>query len=157
MLKTIKKRIDFIEISKKGKRIFTKGFILQKYKRNLSSKENFDDVRVGYTITKKVGGAVIRNKIKKAGNAPVLPNSIEPNNAPGIAATMPEKIINEIPFPTPLEVICSPSHIKNIVPPTSVVTVVISKNIPGLITILLEVSRPFATPNPCIVDKIKVP
>tara|TARA_B100001123_G_C15340014_1_gene1034460 strand:- start:2078 stop:2410 length:333 start_codon:yes stop_codon:yes gene_type:complete len=65
LLKTIKKRIDFIEISKKGKRIFTKGFILQKYKRNLSSKENFDDVRVGYTITKKVGGAVIRNKIKR--------------------------------------------------------------------------------------------
>ena len=32
-----------------------------------------------------------------------------------------EKIINEIPFPTPRSVTCSPSHIMNIAPVTSVV------------------------------------
>ena len=57
LLKTIKKRIDFIKISKKGKKSFTKVFILQKYKRSLA--------RVGFTITKKIGGAVVRNKIKR--------------------------------------------------------------------------------------------
>lgn len=63
LLKTIKKRVDFINVSKKGKKKFTKGFILQQYKRDLSSKEN--TARIGFTITKKIGGAVIRNKIKR--------------------------------------------------------------------------------------------
>ena len=57
-----------------------------------------------------------------------------------------EKIIKEIPFPIPLCVICSPNHIKKTVPATIVVTVVILKNIPGLITKFAEDSRP--TDNP---------
>ena len=63
LLNTIKKRIDFIKISKKGKRIFAKGFILQKYKRDLPIKENA--ARVGFTITKRIGNAVVRNKIRR--------------------------------------------------------------------------------------------
>ena len=63
LLKTIKKRIDFVKVSKKGKKFFTQGFILQKYKRDFSSKEN--TARVGFTITKKIGNAVVRNKIKR--------------------------------------------------------------------------------------------
>ena len=35
-------------------------------------------------------------------NAPVLPNSKVVAKALGISATIPEKIINEIPFPIPL-------------------------------------------------------
>ena len=65
LLKTIKKRIDFIKISKKGKKSFTKGFVLQKYKRSLSHKDKGNIARVGFTITKKIGGAVVRNKIKR--------------------------------------------------------------------------------------------
>jgi ribonuclease P protein component len=61
--KTIKKRIDFLKVSKNGKKIFTKGFILQKYKRNMDSEK--ETIRVGFTITKKIGGAVVRNKIKR--------------------------------------------------------------------------------------------
>ena len=34
--------------------------------------------------------------------APVLPNSNVVTNALGISATIPEKIINEIPLPIPL-------------------------------------------------------
>ena len=34
--------------------------------------------------------------------APVLPNSKVVTNALGISATIPENIINEIPFPIPL-------------------------------------------------------
>ena len=62
-LKTIKKRVDFLKVSKSGKKIFTKGFILQKYKRNMDLEK--DTIRIGFTITKKIGGAVIRNKIKR--------------------------------------------------------------------------------------------
>ena len=38
--------------------------------------------------------------------APVLPNSNVVTSALGISATIPEKIIKEIPFPIPLWVIC---------------------------------------------------
>jgi hypothetical protein len=36
---------------------------------------------------------------------------------------MPAKMISEMPLPMPREVICSPSHIRNMVPPVSVITV----------------------------------
>ena len=62
-LKTIKKRVDFLKVSKSGKKKFTKGFILQKYKRTMGLEK--DTIRIGFTITKKIGGAVIRNKIKR--------------------------------------------------------------------------------------------
>ena len=58
-----------------------------------------------------------------ADKAPVLPNSKVVAKALGISATIPEKIIREIPFPIPRCVICSPNHIKKIVPATRVITV----------------------------------
>ena len=78
--------------------------------------------------------------------APVLPNSKVVTSALGISATIPAKIIKDIPFPIPLWVICSPSHIKKIVPATIVVTVDILKKIPGLITKLADDSSPTANP-----------
>ena len=45
---------------------------------------------------------------------------------------MPAKMISEMPLPTPRAVICSPSHIRNTVPPVSVITVVMRKNRPGI-------------------------
>ena len=89
--------------------------------------------------------------------APVLPNSKVVTNALGISATIPEKIIKEIPLPIPLCVICSPNHIKKIVPATIVVTVDILKNVPGLITKFAEDSSPTARPYPCTVPNKTVP
>ena len=89
--------------------------------------------------------------------APVLPNSNVVTKALGISAKIPEKIINEIPLPIPLCVICSPSHIKKIVPATIVVTVEILKNIPGLITKSADDYNPTANPYPCIVANKTVP
>ena len=80
--------------------------------------------------------------------APVLPSSNVVTNALGISATMPENIINDIPFPMPLCVICSPSHIKKIVPATIVVTVDTLKKNPGFITKLAEDSSPTDKPYP---------
>ena len=51
LLKTIKKRIDFIKISKEGRKSFTKGFILQQYKRSLSLKDKENVARIGFTGT----------------------------------------------------------------------------------------------------------
>ena len=84
--------------------------------------------------------------IIKVDIAPVLPNSKVVTKALGISATIPAKIINEIPFPIPLCVICSPNHIKKIVPATIVVTVETLKKTPGLITRFADDSKP--TDNP---------
>ena len=63
-----------------------------------------------------------------------------PTSACGRLATMPAKMISEMPLPTPRAVICSPSHIRNMVPPTRVITVVMRKNKPGSMT---DVARAF--------------
>ena len=52
---------------------------------------------------------------------PDLPEAKNWARADGSSATIPTKIIKDIPLPIPLAVICSPSHIKNIVPPTKVI------------------------------------
>ncbi len=67
------------------------------------------------------------NIIVEADRAPVLPNSKVEAKALGISATIPENIINDIPFPIPLWVICSPNHIRKTVPATKEITVVILK------------------------------
>ena len=81
-----------------------------------------------------------------ADKAPVLPNSKVDANALGISATIPEKIINEIPFPIPLKVICSPNHIKKVVPATNEIVVVTLKDIPGSVTKFPAFSSPTETP-----------
>jgi len=57
---TIKKRRDFLRANR-GKRYVTPGFIL------LASKRAGDDAqpRLGITVTKKIGNAVIRNRMKR--------------------------------------------------------------------------------------------
>ena len=84
--------------------------------------------------------------IIKAERAPVLPSSKVDANALGISATIPENIIKDIPFPTPLNVICSPNHIKNVVPATKEIVVIILNDIPGSITKFPAFSKPTETP-----------
>ena len=59
---------------------------------------------------------------------------------------MPAKMISDEPLPMPRAVICSPSHIRNIVPPTSVMVVEMRKNMPGSLTTFDEPSRPTEMP-----------
>ncbi len=82
--------------------------------------------------------------------------------ANGILAIIPANMINEIPFPIPLSVICSPSHIMKAVPAVSVKTVISRKDQPGSITMrsprgLLICSRPKLIPNPCMALSKTVP
>jgi hypothetical protein len=51
--------------------------------------------------------------------------------AAGKPATMPAKINSEMPLPMPRSVICSPSHIRNIVPEVRPMMVVKTKLGPG--------------------------
>ena len=50
----------------------------------------------------------------------------------GRPAAMPAKISSEMPLPRPRSVICSPSHIRNIVPVTSVTAVTMRNERPGV-------------------------
>src|SRR5262245_15836671 len=47
--------------------------------------------------------------------APWRESSSKPARALGRPATMPDMIMSEVPLPTPRAVICSPSHIRNMV------------------------------------------
>ena len=58
---TIKKRAEFIRSNKFSKKIYTPNFIIQK----LESNENDNIPHFGFTITKKIGSAIVRNKIKR--------------------------------------------------------------------------------------------
>ena len=58
---TIKKRSEFIRSNKFSKKIYTSNFIIQK----LESKINENMPHLGFTITKKIGSAILRNKIKR--------------------------------------------------------------------------------------------
>ena len=84
--------------------------------------------------------------IINAERAPVLPSSKVEAKALGISATIPENIIKEIPFPTPLSVICSPNHIKKVVPATKEIVVITLNLIPGSITRFPAFSNPTETP-----------
>ena len=58
---TIKKRSEFIRSNKFSKKIYTSNFIIQKLESNTIDKFP----HFGFTITKKIGSAIIRNKIKR--------------------------------------------------------------------------------------------
>ena len=65
---------------------------------------------------------------------PVRTSSNKLANALGKPETIPPKIIMEMPLPKPRSVICSPSHIKNMVPVTKVTTVLNWNIAPGFTT-----------------------
>ncbi|OQW47755.1 MAG: hypothetical protein A4S09_14450 [Proteobacteria bacterium SG_bin7] len=59
-LESLRKKSDFQEIKNSGKRIRLNNWLLLNYRKNESAK-----LRVGMTIPKKVGVAVVRNKLKR--------------------------------------------------------------------------------------------
>ena len=79
--------------------------------------------------------------------------------ARGSPTTMPVKMISDMPLPMPRSVICSPSHMMNVVPVVSVSMVISTKPTPGLRT---SCSPPIprcsvmAMPNDCIALRITV-
>ena len=58
---TIKKRSDFTKFNKFSKKISTPNFVIQK----LVSNKNDNISHFGFTIRKKIGSAIVRNKIKR--------------------------------------------------------------------------------------------
>ena len=61
-LVTLKKRRDFILSNKHSQKTFSKNFILQEYCKSDISDQ---DLRFGFTATKRIGNAVKRNRAKR--------------------------------------------------------------------------------------------
>ena len=57
---TLKKRLEFVQSNKKSIKYNSSNFIIQ-----ILKKKNVDYPCFGFTITKKIGTAVVRNKIKR--------------------------------------------------------------------------------------------
>ena len=57
---SIKKRKNFLIVAKNGQKIVTKGLVFQAVKNDDNSES-----RLGVTVTKKIGCAVVRNKAKR--------------------------------------------------------------------------------------------
>ena len=75
-LKTISRRADFLAANK-GRRRVTPGFILLTHERGGDA-----EPRVGFTVTKKIGNAVVRNRMKRRFRAlvrDVIAPSAQPN------------------------------------------------------------------------------
>ena len=85
--------------------------------------------------------------MKTVESAPVRPSSSVATSAEGRLATMPAKMIRLMPLPMPRAVICSPSHIRNMVPPTRVTTQENRKNIPGSCTAGPKLPRMLSSPT----------
>lgn len=62
-LETLKNRRDFLAAARAGKAVTT-GMIVQRRQRR-ADEAGGADVRVGYTASKKVGNAVLRNRAKR--------------------------------------------------------------------------------------------
>ena len=61
-LQTLKNRKDFVLSNKFAKKIFSNNFIIQKY----TNSDSIDlNLKFGFTATKKIGNAVVRNRAKR--------------------------------------------------------------------------------------------
>lgn len=60
---TLKRRSEFLDIYRKGQNIATKGVIVQAMARG--NKETKMPPRFGFTVSAKIGGAVVRNRVKR--------------------------------------------------------------------------------------------
>ena len=61
----LKRRRDFVSITRRGQKWATPGLILQSHRRKDAETTSRDGIRVGFTVTKKVGNAVIRNRARR--------------------------------------------------------------------------------------------
>ncbi len=64
-LETLKKRSNYLAVAKTGKRAVAKGLVIQKGPALDGALDSGVHLRVGLTVTKKVGNAVERNRVKR--------------------------------------------------------------------------------------------
>ncbi len=61
----LKCRSDFLRVSHRGRKWAAPGLVLQSRQREKTKASSRDGIRIGFTVTKKVGNAVIRNRARR--------------------------------------------------------------------------------------------
>ena len=61
----LKRRSDFLQVARRGQKWVTPGLVLQSLQRKAFEITSHNGIRVGFTVTKKVGNAVIRNRARR--------------------------------------------------------------------------------------------
>ena len=56
----LKQRAEFLRVAAKGRKVATHGLVLQALPR-----DDNQAARIGFTVTKKIGGAVVRNRARR--------------------------------------------------------------------------------------------
>ena len=69
-LQHLRQRREFVNVAKKGRKYATPGLVLQALNRRDDQRSNdglvtSSAVRIGFTVTRKVGNAVVRNRVKR--------------------------------------------------------------------------------------------
>lgn len=64
-MRTLTKRSEFLHASKQGRKFVTPVLVVQAVKRPDASPVVKEEIRVGFTATKTLGGAVVRNRVKR--------------------------------------------------------------------------------------------
>jgi ribonuclease P protein component len=64
-LRRLKRRPEFLQVASTGQKAATPGLVLQARLRRDGEGTPGDDMRVGFTASRKVGGAVERNRAKR--------------------------------------------------------------------------------------------
>jgi len=98
MIETIKKRGDFLSVAAKGKKVITGTLILQ----TLARAEEHPAgtiTRFGFTVTKKMGNAVARNRIKRRLRAAVAQIAGRHQLAGHDYVMIPRHKLLDCPFP----------------------------------------------------------
>ncbi len=63
-IEVIRKRADFV-VANRGKRFVTSSFVLLAHRRRVDHAIPAETIRHGITVTKKIGNAVVRNRMKR--------------------------------------------------------------------------------------------
>jgi len=63
-MQRLKKRKDYVKVAR-GARTPRRGFLLQSIRRTAADEAAEAEARFGFTVTKKIGNAVVRNRIRR--------------------------------------------------------------------------------------------
>jgi ribonuclease P protein component len=64
-IRRLKRRPEFLQVASSGQKAATPGLVLQARRRADTPDMSAEELRVGFTASKKVGGAVERNRAKR--------------------------------------------------------------------------------------------
>lgn len=81
----LKRRHEFLRVARGGRKCAMPGLVLQAHEHQIHPKERVaDTIKVGFTVTKRVGNSVIRNRVRRrlraAANVVIQEHAVKGND-----------------------------------------------------------------------------